>query len=865
MTPTHALSLSFEGIGLLERRARGWVRLADVALDAPDLDGALDAMRAQVAGDGAVRLVIPNEQIRYLDLADPGGDDAARADAARTALDGATPYAVDDLAIDWTVAGGRLFVAAVARETLDEAEEFAKGHGFVPAAHVARPVEGNFPTEVIFGAAADWTGAEPERDPLGMVIVDEPADEAEPVVEDAADTHETVEAAEEPVEDKATRAEPDAAVEKDAPGAAEEPAPEASAEPEPAPEEPAETGAVEEPSEPPEPEPAPEPQRVEESAKTEAADAKPKGKDAPEPNTAPEPAAEAEVLRVPPSHEAAPATAFASVRASRDEPAPPTAETPKLGGATAAPPRDTGARITPLAQSPEKAAAGVGVTAPAVQAPETEGKGGFFSRRRADKADKADKAGTEPKPAKAPPPVAKKTARPKAAEPAPGPAPIKPKPATPDAAAQDERRRMTVFGARDATQVGGKPRYLGLILTAVLLLVLAGVAAWASVFLDNGLARFFKSDRPVAVAELPTVEEVPVVDEAAADVELAALDADTDMAADTDTVATAPEALSQVERPRALTAEEAETTYAATGIWQRAPTAPLEPLQTEVDDLYVASIDRRVEQFDAVALPAPQLQRNDTPIEAPRPPLGPGVTFDLDERGLVRATPEGALNPDGVRIFSGRPPAVPPARPDDARLPEDAGAVDTPDLVQTALSLVRPNLRPENLIEQNERATLGGISRSELSAMRPRLRPETVKQAAEEDTTATERAVDRSRTPISRPRNFAAIVQEAETSPPEPTQVAAVAPRTVAPSIPSSASVTREATVRNAINLRRLNLIGVYGTASSRRALVRLANGRYQKVEVGDRIDGGRVTAIGEAELRYSKGGRNVVLKMPKG
>jgi len=66
------------------------------------------------------------------------------------------------------------------------------------------------------------------------------------------------------------------------------------------------------------------------------------------------------------------------------------------------------------------------------------------------------------------------------------------------------------------------------------------------------------------------------------------------------------------------------------------------------------------------------------------------------------------------------------------------------------------------------------------------------------------------------------------------------------------------------MNLRRVNLVGVYGTPSNRRALVRLSNGRYKKLEVGDRFDGGRVSAIGDAELRYQKGGRNMVLKMPQ-
>ena len=68
-----------------------------------------------------------------------------------------------------------------------------------------------------------------------------------------------------------------------------------------------------------------------------------------------------------------------------------------------------------------------------------------------------------------------------------------------------------------------------------------------------------------------------------------------------------------------------------------------------------------------------------------------------------------------------------------------------------------------------------------------------------------------------------------------------------------------------AINLRQMNLIGVYGTPANRRALVCLSNGRYKKVKVGDSIDGGRIVAIGDSELRYQKGGRNLTLKIPSG
>ncbi|MEP1930019.1 MAG: hypothetical protein ABJJ37_01920, partial [Roseibium sp.] len=169
--------------------------------------------------------------------------------------------------------------------------------------------------------------------------------------------------------------------------------------------------------------------------------------------------------------------------------------------------------------------------------------------------------------------------------------------------------------------------------------------------------------------------------------------------------------------------------------------------------------------------------------------------------------------------------------------------------------------------EQNERSQLGGLTRNELSGLRPKARPEVEKVEEERDTTPTAQAVVSSRKPKARPKNFARIVKRAQPKAPKSTTVASAAtfaPATVVPKIPTSASVSKQATVRNAINLGRINLIGVYGKPSSRRALVRLSSGRYQKVKVGDRLDGGRISAISDSELSYVKRGRSVVLKMPK-
>ncbi|MEH6750321.1 MAG: hypothetical protein V7698_08570, partial [Paracoccaceae bacterium] len=154
MKPNFALTLSFDGIGLLHRVPGGWHMVGDVALDAPDLGGELAVLRrTAIQLDSAglrSKLVIPNEQIRYLKLPAPAKGADMAAHVAR-ALDGATPYDVADLRFDWIVVGDDLHVAAVARETLDEAEGFAEEHDFCPVSFVAIPGTDSFPGEPFFG------------------------------------------------------------------------------------------------------------------------------------------------------------------------------------------------------------------------------------------------------------------------------------------------------------------------------------------------------------------------------------------------------------------------------------------------------------------------------------------------------------------------------------------------------------------------------------------------------------------------------------------------------------------------------------------------------------------------------------------
>ena len=806
MTPDFALSLSFDGLTLLRQMPDGWARIGAVALDEPDLEGAMAKLRDKAlaidpSGD-AVLLILPNEQIRYLDVPDPG---AKRPDAARTALDGATPYPVSDLAVDCSVDAGRLLVAAVARETLAEAEAFAAQHRFRPVASGAIAPDGAFNGAVFFGAARSWGGRRPTRPGAALTVI-EPTDAAfeppaPPEPKPAKDTG--------PAPSFATRrsgAEPTLPASDSDPVVTERrfvPAP---------PEKKAPKRKA-----PPPPE-----------AKTE--------KTEPKAGTPP-------VAADPPAKDSVPAPA------DTKDPAP------------------AGAPASDLAAAAARAT---------LDAPFQSGLLARLSKPG------ADRDGAAPKPIAPPqgPPAGAKRAG----------------PAAPD---------MALFGTRDTGNSGRRP--LGLILAGALLALLIVVGGAAALLFGGGKAQDDIAAVDPATLAAPEPPAPPVIPDAFPDAEVAA----------PEPVASTPEpepeislesAVAQAVEPEPapaeaedlpepstsfdaeqladaeletadiadptpprgpLSPEEAAATYAATGIWQRAPETPGQPPVDSVDDLYIASLDPTVRQFDAVALPRSPGAAGETPPADPGLPPPPDLTFDFDDRGLVRATPDGALTPEGLRIFTGRPPVVPPLRRN--ALSESVTGLPPVDRFQG----IRPQARPEDLIESRERAILGGLTRSELALYRPVERPLSAQEQglAAAGSDATAQAIAASLRPAPRPDDMDAIVARA--TPAEPDRpantVTAAAPAatvttaSASPNIPTTAEVARAATERNAVRLNRTALFGIYGTAANRRALVRLSNGNYEKVSVGDRLDGGRVVAIGEDELRYQRGNRTITLEMPRG
>jgi hypothetical protein len=55
-------------------------------------------------------------------------------------------------------------------------------------------------------------------------------------------------------------------------------------------------------------------------------------------------------------------------------------------------------------------------------------------------------------------------------------------------------------------------------------------------------------------------------------------------------------------------------------------------------------------------------------------------------------------------------------------------------------------------------------------------------------------------------------------------------------------------------------LIGILNLDTGRKALLRLPNGRYRSVIVGDELDGWRVSIIGPDVLRVTRGGEDRTL-----
>ena len=749
MFPNAAISLSVDGITALLKADDGWRSIGQVPLDDPDLTRSLEALRLRaediLGAPMRSKLIIPNDQIRFLEISAVPEKISDGQTACAQALEGQTPYPVNELRYDWITNGTTTNIAAVAVETLTEAEAFATQYGLNPICFVGLPETGNFGTadlsrEPYFGtakAAANLLDAQQRIDrETGLATNIGPWEDA--------------------------------------------------------------------------------------------------------PQSEPVPALE-------PTEKPDEVTSNAPVTFStrRTVPTDQLGAAPALGAATKAAP---------------------GGATPSLSQTET--------------------------------PLPQKTSIATSTQP------------LAETTDLPEAEALTVFGARQTADTPRKPRFLGLILTGVLLAALfAAALIWGNS--ENPAVSWLFGDKQSATEIAAPVDSIPAPDQQGPQRDENGLlpgpfsafptadEIDDAASEDFEGIATLPVEPLDPDRLslrrvlpapiETMTVNNAQALFERSGIWQRGvEPAALLPAP-DLEATYFASLDPLINFSDAVALPSERLLRQDAAVPRIGSPAAAGQTFDFDENGLVKPTANGAATPDGITVFAGKPPVVPPVR--EVVVPKPTQEVAE---TENPLAAFRPRLRPNSLSDANERETLGGYSRAELAALRPKLRPadlaptpvvaarpnnpslvpldqaqvDTAVEAALATAAAqipqgTAQAVRVSPKPNLRPRDLE-TTQTAALVPQTP-QAAATAPVTQRPNGAVNSTVARNATLRNAIRLNRINLIGVSGKPNARNALVRLKNGRYRKVTVGDRLDGGRVTAIGRSDLRYSKSGRQVKLEIPSG
>ena len=195
MNERWGLDLSMSAVRLMRRDGGHWREIASEPLGEPDMDARLQALAARADSADAVDIFLPRDQILYTDVKLTG--EAAASAEIDAAMEGRTPYALDDLEIDWEQGeDGTARVAAIARETLDEAEAFAAQLGVTAAHFSALADPDDFPRMPDFGLGKGALSSAEAPEPETQVAFasqrtdapgEEPPDPAEATPKEARD------------------------------------------------------------------------------------------------------------------------------------------------------------------------------------------------------------------------------------------------------------------------------------------------------------------------------------------------------------------------------------------------------------------------------------------------------------------------------------------------------------------------------------------------------------------------------------------------------------------------------------------------------------------------------------------------------
>ncbi len=899
MKPDFALDFRDNQIALLHRQEASWAIIGRVAVDDPDLDAALAYLRATALGLSprgiSTKLILPNEAILYTTLTDLPYDPGKRAAQIASDLTGRTPYAVEDLVWDWADNGASADVAVIARETLNEAESFANSHRFNPISFAAVPHTGHFDGEVWFGpsalsekllargevverddsfayAAPPSLAAETELDANDF----EMGDGALPAQTDLWQEPEPLEQVETPPDQNPP--EPVLPVQDDAMSLEE-------------------TKASD-----------PQPQVWQDFLSDN--DQEPRNEDlgdepVPAAQLAPalgdiggEAAIETDVQ--PASFDAAMAdmrrqeddelqqgAALDIFASNASEPAvPPIDAVPEKttspdGAEAAKTPQDDGFGEARATKAEQLLAAFAARRAEALAKAEAQTNGARPAAELTANSSPAALVLTDPKSVPVAPRTAGDTA-PKlgsaqgdfgSGQDAAVPTRLKPIEVK-HVPAKDLPRKPQNLKAMPMPKQPKTGALLAWALTGVLLLVLIAAAAMSSYMLES-VNRLFFTDTALAAATSP--EPAPQQTSGLAPLETAAK----------------PQIGTQAEMP--APSPTAPVAQLASDLAPKAfpPALPAPKITTAtrgVDLPPIASHAALAEAFSRAADANPNqsitLQAN-APLPSTLDGAAPPQRAALD--GGVDAAPD-LDTPDAPVADPALAEVRPLPRPDASSplaFPQAIGA-------DPALAAARPLLRPEGILAAGRAARLATapaslVAAAEIDAAETAL----LDPAAPPLGQSGPMSLSISPIPAARPSGIKAAYEAARDA-----QIIALAAANAAPAVEtqpeteaSAASdvndtaqieaneetelasleggaasrsvVAKQATLRNAIDLRDVNLIGIFGTSANRYALIRQSTGIYRKLKVGDRFDGGQVAAITQDEVRYAKGAQMLALQMP--
>ena len=928
MKPDFALSLSFDGITLLHRTKPGWNIIGTAKLDSATFENDVadirrKALSLDVRAD-SVKLVIPNEQIKFIKLLRPDG--AQSNDIETVILDhlqGATPYHVSELRFDWIASKNDLYVAAVAIETLQEAENFAEAHSFKPLGNVAIPPKDSFIGEVFFGTAL---GGQQQMEWYDQEIDISPSPSPEALLKIAP---------------KPLPPEPPIARNKGHIEAQQKPA-------SPYPKQPRLPTQLT--------------KQINEEAENIPVSLNDLGTAFPRILSQIEGKLEGQEQADKP-------TVF-DVSAAR------------VPGNAASPPADpilkrrgfknrvTAEKIrNVLRQIKQRLSAGISAVMAALKTllqtalRQSQLVGAGAAQFIKTSKHKLLVEGVVPLVQTLRPILRKnvlkardwglpvvllsasvllagftatyfivtRSANPKTD--------IALKMETVNAEAQAEAEADSQIDVlrsiQELSQAPETERRRGL--TGLEGFITSDTQTKAEVFSETPLLGLSELQTSAGF-DLSIVEKLPMK-RALSRLDSLATPSSTDTRNGTEL---APEAKieipqtarsSQLNTPEfipngPMTPEELRRVYVSTGVWPMAPKAPYQASAKTLEDLYIASIDADIRAHDPVILQSPDEFLTDStndlaiPLLRKAKPLGlatgdPAIemqkqpsaeTFVSPSMNALRVLPDVTLRPpsmapqplaeltpsiitqDSNKTAISQPDAVPSidalTRLDppsvtgfgnQARDPifesastEDAQNQGSETNLTSELALKPPSVSSEeeavaSADAQTPRAPEPAIDM--LAQSRPLIRPQALVAALRAKEKAFEEALNTSIRPKIRPEltelaQSDTLISRLFSALDEGDEANVDSP--VADE-PSSARVSERATLEKGLNLRKVNLLGTYRFGNSRKALILMPNGSKRMVKVGDRLDGGQVAAIDEEELRYIKSGLNIILSMPSG